>query len=52
MKNLKGKIKDPEIDINFISGTGREHMALMSALLKLGVGIRLKALTKEGAEEI
>ena len=49
---LKGKIKDPEVDVNFISGTGREHMALMSALLKLGVGIRLVAITKEGMEEI
>jgi len=52
LKNLKGKIKDPEVDVNFISGTGREHMALIGALLKLGVGIRLKALTKEGIEEI
>ena len=52
LKNLKEKIKASEVDVNFISGTGREHMALMAALLKLGVGIRLKALTKEGAEEI
>jgi len=52
LKNLKEKIKDTEVDVNFISGTGREHMALMSALLKLGVGIRLRALTKEGVEEI
>ena len=52
LKNLKGKIKESEVDVNFISGTGRDHMALMAALLKLGVGIRLKALTKEGAEEI
>lgn len=50
--NLKGNIKDAEVDINFISGTGREHMALMSALLRLGIGIRMKALTKEGIEEI
>ncbi|MBS3150501.1 hypothetical protein J4425_01695 [Candidatus Woesearchaeota archaeon] len=52
VNNLKGKIKDTEVDVNFISGTGREHMALIGALLKLGVGIRLKALTKEGIEEI
>jgi hypothetical protein len=50
--SLKGKIKDTEVDVNFVSGTGREHMALMGALLKLGVGIRLKVLTKEGIEEI
>lgn len=52
IKNLKEKIKDTEVDVNFISGTGREHMALMAALFKLGIGIRLKALTKEGIEEI
>jgi hypothetical protein len=52
IKNLKGKIKDSEVDVNFVSGTGREHMAFMAALLRLGVGIRLKALTKEGIEEI
>ena len=52
IQNLKSKIKDSEVDVNFISGTGREHMALIAALLKIGVGIRLKVLTKEGIEEI
>ena len=49
---LKEKIKDTEVAVNFISGSGKEHMALISALLKLGIGIRLIALTKEGMEEI
>ncbi len=49
---LKDKITGTEVAINLISGTGREHMALISALLKLGKGIRLFALTKEGIEEI
>jgi len=52
INNLKEKIKDTEVDVNFVSGTGKEHMALMAALLKLGIGIRLKALTKEGIKEI
>src|SRR3989344_4386056 len=47
ISNLKGKIKDMEVDLNIVSGTGREHMALISALMKLGVGMRMKALTKE-----
>lgn len=51
-KVLKAKIKGTEVAVNVISGTGREHMALISALLKLGVGIRLLALTKDGVEEI
>lgn len=49
---LKGKITGIEVAINLISGTGKEHMALLSALLKLGVAIRQVALTKEGVKEI
>ena len=52
MGRLQNKIKGPEVAVNFVSGTGREHMALISALLKLGVGIRLMALTKDGVEEV
>ena len=52
MNNIKDRIKDTEVDVNFVSGTGKEHMALMAALLKLGVGIRLRALTKEGIKEL
>ena len=52
LKELKNRVKSTEIAVNFISGTGREHMALMAAALKLGVGVRFFALTKEGAEEI
>lgn len=52
IKNLKDKIKGTEVAVNIISGTGREHMALIAALLKLGVGFRLIALTKDGVEEI
>ena len=51
-KVLQDKITGTEVAINLISGTGREHMALISAILKLGKGIRLFALTKEGIEEI
>jgi hypothetical protein len=50
--NLKELIKGTEVAVNFVSGSGKEHMALIGALLRLGVGIRLTALTKEGIEEI
>jgi hypothetical protein len=49
---LKSKLQEGDIGINLISGTGKEHMALLAATLKLGVGIRLIALTKEGVEEL
>ena len=49
---LKGKITDMEIALNLVSGSGKEHMAILSALLKLGVGIRLIAVTKDGIIEL
>ena len=50
-EKLKDKLSG-EIGVNFVSGTGKEHMALVSALVGLGVPIRFVALTKEGMEEI
>jgi len=47
-KKLKGKIKGTEVALSIASGEGREHMALISALLNLPVGIRFTALTKDG----
>ena len=49
---LKDLITDTEVYLNLVSGTGKEHMALLSSLLKLGLGINLIALTKDGIEEI
>jgi len=49
---LEGKLKGPEVAVNIVSGDGKEHMALISALLKLGLGIRFVAVTKEGIKEI
>lgn len=51
-KGLHGKITDLEVALNLVSGTGKEHMAILSALLKLGVGVRLMAVTKEGIKEL
>ncbi len=50
-KSLDGKLSG-DVAVNFISGTGKEHMAVMSALLKLGAGIRLIALTGDGIKEV
>ena len=51
-KALNGRITDLEVALNIVSGEGREHMAVISALLQLGLGIRLVALTKEGVRVI
>jgi len=45
---LKGKIKGTEVALSIASGTGKEHMALISALLSLPVGVRFTILTKDG----
>lgn len=47
-KQLEGKIKGFEVALNLTSGIGKEHMAILSAVLKLGLAIRLVALTKDG----
>jgi len=51
-KQLEGKIKSFEVAVNFVSGEGKEHMALVAALIKLGIGIRFIALTPGGIVEI
>lgn len=48
MEKLQGKINGTEVALSIASGEGREHMALISALLSLPVGVRFVALTKDG----
>jgi hypothetical protein len=47
-EKLKGKFQGMEIGLSIASGDGKEHMALISALINLPVGIRFVALTKDG----
>jgi hypothetical protein len=47
-KKLQGKIQGTEVALSIASGEGKEHMALISALLSLPVGVRFVALTQEG----
>ena len=51
-KKLKDNITGMEVAVNIASGSGREHMALLSALMQLGIGFRLVAVVKEGVKEI
>lgn len=53
MSKLKAKIgKEFEVALSIASGNGKEHMALISALLSIPVGIRLVVFTKKGVEVI
>jgi len=51
-KKLKGKLNGTEVALSIASGDGKEHMALISALINLPVGIRFAALTKEGVIDL
>lgn len=51
-KKLKGKISGTEVALSIASGDGKEHMALISALINFPVGIRFAALTKEGVIDL
>ncbi len=50
--SLNGKINDMEVAVNFISGSGNEHMAIIAAILKMGIGMKLIMPTKDSIEEI
>lgn len=52
LKKLKGKIASTETALSIASGDGKEHMALISALINLPVGIRFAALTKDGVIDV
>ena len=52
MQKLKGKIAGTEVALSLSSGDGKEHMALISALINLPVGIRFAVLTKEGIVDL
>ena len=45
---LEDKIQDLDIAVNITSGTGKEHSIVISTLMKLGYGIRLVDLDKNG----
>jgi hypothetical protein len=50
--SLTDKLIGPEIAVNLISGSGKEHMAVISALLKMGYGIRLVHVLNDKVEEV
>jgi len=47
-KKLKDKLEGMEVALSIASGEGKEHMALISALIDIPVGIKFTALTKDG----
>ena len=53
LKVMRDKLSgDFEVALSIASGNGKEHMAVISALLSVPVGIRLVVFTKEGVKYI
>jgi hypothetical protein len=51
ISGLKDKISG-EIGVNFVSGSGKEHMAMLSALMNLGVGMRFVVAADSDVKEL
>lgn len=52
ISKLKSKFSGFDVSLSIASGNGKEHMALLSALLTIPVGVRLVVFTKNGVESI
>ncbi|MEM4330902.1 MAG: hypothetical protein QW273_02755 [Candidatus Pacearchaeota archaeon] len=48
LKPILDKDFNSEVALSIASGDGKEHMALISALLSIPIGVRFTALTKDG----
>ncbi len=48
--SLKKRFSGFEAHLSLASGTGKEHMALIAAILSVPMGLRLVAFTKKGVE--
>ena len=51
-KGISDNITSKEVALNLVSGDGKEHMAILSALQKLKINFKPMALTKDGIKEI
>lgn len=51
-KQISSKITGPEVAFNMVSGTGKEHMAALSAILKMGLAVRLVYMKDDKLIEI
>jgi hypothetical protein len=51
-KALGGKISDFEVALNLVSGSGKEHMAVLEAILELGLSFRMVTVNSRGEMEV
>ena len=50
IEKLRKRVSTFDVGLSIASGSGKEHMAIISALLSIPVGIRLVVFTKQGVE--
>lgn len=51
-KQLQNQIYDLEVALNLASGSGKEHMALLEAVLELGLNFRIVTINQKGGLEV
>ncbi|MDO8656792.1 MAG: hypothetical protein Q7K45_06145, partial [Nanoarchaeota archaeon] len=51
-KQLQGKITDFEVGLNFVSGSGKEHLAVLETVLELGLNFRLITINNGQVETL
>ncbi len=51
-KHLEGQISDFEVGLNLASGSGKEHMAVLEAVLELGLNFRIVTLSSYGQLDV
>jgi hypothetical protein len=52
ISQMHGKIKGFEVAVNMDSGTGKEHTAMITALMKLGLAFRFVVAEGDKVEEV
>ncbi|MCX8189658.1 MAG: hypothetical protein N3F05_00290 [Candidatus Diapherotrites archaeon] len=50
-EQIKDRLPEDELCISLISGTGREHSALLSAIKEAGKSFKIVVLTRDGLKE-
>lgn len=51
-KQLNNQISDFEVALNLASGSGKEHMAILEAILELGLNFRLVTINNTNQLEV
>ena len=49
-KQLKDKISDFEVALNLASGSGKEHMAVLEAVMQMGLNFRLVTVNRNNVD--